>query len=202
MTSLAITRIYQHSFSTYPNFTLGVTGGILNALGDYVAQLSQNTLARRKHEEVNPYDFLRTVRFFCFGCMIGPFLGRWNMFLEHRFPLRTTQNSKKISFRALSKRVACDQIVMAPVGLGVFIGSMGLMEGRDPEQIKEKYRDLFKPALLTNWKIWPLAQLVNFRYMPLPYRVPFQSTCGVFWTLYLSTINAREDEKLDKHLQH
>ena len=27
--------------------------------------------------------------------------------------------------------------------------------------------------------------------MPLPYRVPFQSTCGVFWTLYLSLLNAK-----------
>lgn len=35
------------------------------------------------------------------------------------------------------------------------------------------------------------AQLINFRYMPLPYRVPFQSTCGVFWTLYLSIVNSR-----------
>lgn len=34
-------------------------------------------------------------------------------------------------------------------------------------------------------------QLINFRYMPLAYRVPFQSTCGVFWTLYLSILNAK-----------
>lgn len=34
-------------------------------------------------------------------------------------------------------------------------------------------------------------QLVNFRFMPLPYRVPFQSSCGVFWTLYLSLLNAK-----------
>lgn len=36
-----------------------------------------------------------------------------------------------------------------------------------------------------------LLQLVNFRFMPLPYRVPFQSSCGVFWTLYLSLVNSR-----------
>ncbi|KAK2462075.1 hypothetical protein APHAL10511_006538 [Amanita phalloides] len=201
MTSLAIARLYQHSFSTHPNFTLALTGGSLNAFGDYIAQLCQNTLARKGHEEVRPYDILRTVRFFCFGCMISPFIGRWNTFLEHRFPLRTIQTSKKVSIRALSKRVACDQMVMAPIGLGAFIGSIGLMEGRGPEQIKEKFDDLFVPVLLTNWKIWPLAQLINFRYMPLPYRVLFQSTCGVFWTLYLSIINSREDEKLDKHQQ-
>jgi hypothetical protein len=27
-------------------------------------------------------------------------------------------------------------------------------------------------ALISNWKVWPLAQAVNFSLMPLPYRVP------------------------------
>ena len=27
--------------------------------------------------------------------------------------------------------------------------------------------------------------------MPLAYRVPFQSSCGVFWTLYLSIANSK-----------
>lgn len=31
--------------------------------------------------------------------------------------------------------------------------------------------------------------------MPLPYRVPFQQTCGVFWTLYLSILNSKEDAR-------
>jgi len=75
---------------------------------------------------------------------------------------------------------------------------MGSMEGRSNEQIAQKYQDMFLPALLTNWKVWPLAQLVNFRYMPLAYRVPFSQTCGVFWNLYLSLLNAKEDQKQDR----
>jgi protein Mpv17 len=77
-----------------------------------------------------------------------------------------------------------------PSQLALFIGSMGYMEGRDSAHVRDKYRDMFGPAIRANWQVWPLAQLVNFRYMPLPYRVPFQSTCGVFWTLYLSILNA------------
>lgn len=46
-------------------------------------------------------------------------------------------------------------------------------------------------ALLANWKVWPVIQAVNFSLMPLPYRVPFQSTCGIGWVLYLSLLNAR-----------
>jgi len=75
------------------------------------------------------------------------------------------------------------------------------MEGRTRHQIKQKYQDLYAPALIANWKVWPLAQLINFRYMPLPYRVPFAQTCGVFWTLYLSLLNSNEDNKQDTEVQ-
>ena len=82
---------------------------------------------------------------------------------------------------------------------------MGLMEGRDAHHIRGKFQDLYGQAMFANWQVWPLAQvctfyiflislipsqLINFRFMPLPYRVPFQSTCGVFWTLYLSILNS------------
>ncbi|KAK7463832.1 hypothetical protein VKT23_007169 [Stygiomarasmius scandens] len=78
---------------------------------------------------------------------------------------------------------------------------MGVLENRNAQEIREKYTDLYKPALITNWQVWPIAQLINFRFMPLPYRVPFQSTCGVFWTLYLSMINSKEDSKQDTRHQ-
>ena len=42
-----------------------------------------------------------------------------------------------------------------------------------------------------------VCQFINFRFMPLPYRVPFQQTCGVFWTLYLSIINSKEEQHQD-----
>jgi len=74
---------------------------------------------------------------------------------------------------------------------------MGVMEGRDSEHIRARFEDIYRPALLANWKIWPAAQFVNFWFMPLPYRVPFQQTCGMFWTLYLSLLNAAESKKQD-----
>jgi len=198
MASIPIARFYQQSFETHPYRTLAVTNGSLNALGDIVAQGSQKILGDRAIEKPHRYDLARTLRFFCFGFTLGPFIGKWNVFLERRFPLRTVASSSgKVSARALSKRVAMDQLVMAPAGVAVFIGAMGIMEGRSPAQINQKFGDIYLPALSANWKIWPVAQLINFRYMPLAYRVPFQSTCGVFWTLYLSILNAKEDEKQD-----
>jgi len=198
MASLSIvTRFYQQSFETHPYRTLAFTNGLLNGVGDAVAQISQRFFDGDPRDKPRPYDPARTFRFFCFGFGLGPFIGRWHLFLENTVPLRVLQGTGKVSLKALSKRVTADQLLMAPAGLIVFMGSMGVMEGRSREQIQQKYTDIFMPALIANWKVWPLAQLINFRYMPLLYRVPFQSTCSVFWTLYLSILNAKEDEKQD-----
>jgi len=195
-TTITLARTYQYFFHTHPNPTLALTGGTLNAFGDIVAQCTQNARVQ-DHQHRPGWDSARTLRFFCFGVGISPLLGRWNVFLERRFPLRR-RRTHRVSFKALSKRVAADQVIMAPIGLAIFVGSIGIMEGRSKNQIRDKYTDMYTTALLTNWKIWPLAQLINFRFMPLPYRIPFQSACGVFWTLYLSILNAKEDEKQDR----
>ncbi|KAF8273757.1 hypothetical protein EI94DRAFT_1714868 [Lactarius quietus] len=197
MSSIALTRAYQQSFEAYPHSTLAVTGGALTALGDAVAQLSQYIIVSSNDDRADfHYDIPRTLRFFCFGAGMSPIIGRWNRFLELKFPL-PTHGGKVTSLTALSKRVVVDQLVMAPIGLSIFLGSMGMMERRDPQHIRARFEDIYQPALLANWKIWPAAQFINFRFMPLPYRVPFQQTCGVFWTLYLSLLNSAESQKQD-----
>lgn len=199
MSSIALARVYRRFFESYPHVTLAVAGGVLTGFGDVVAQLSQQILTSEEDGRTGEfhYDIPRTLRFFCFGAGISPFIGRWNKYLEFKFPLRSRRDSGATSFTALSKRVVVDQVVMAPIALSTFISSMGVMEGRDMKHIRARFEDIYRPALLANWKIWPAAQFINFRFIPLPYRVPFQQTCGVFWTLYLSLLNSAESRKQD-----
>jgi len=197
MSTVALARVYRRSFDSYPHVTLGVAGGALTALGDAVAQLSQIITSKDDHRRPFHYDVPRTVRFFCFGAGISPFMGRWNKYLELRFPFRSHRDGAT-SFTALFKRVVVDQVFMAPIGLSLFLSSMAVMEGRDLEHIRARFADIYQPVMLANWKVWPAAQFINFRFMPLHYRVPFQQTCGVFWTLYLSLLNSAESRKQDE----
>lgn len=216
----AVARIYQAQFDARPGVTLAATNGGLSTIADLVAQTAQRVFTSPRDqvphsEEFNPprpqrYDWYRTARFAIFGVSMGPLIGRWNGVLEKNFPLRAaiTKNTTapatstgQVSFKALGKRVIADQTFMAPLGLVIFVGSMGAMEGRTLAGVKQKYLDMFKPALIANWEVWPAIQLINFRFMPLAYRVPFQASCGVFWTLYLSLLNAREDIEQDGQLE-
>ncbi|KZT61081.1 hypothetical protein CALCODRAFT_59154 [Calocera cornea HHB12733] len=186
-------RLYNESFNRNPSRTLMITNGVLTAFADTVAQHAQMIFSKDDDPAtVRHYDPYRTLRFFAFGFGMGPLLGRWNRFLEQAFPLRNVGGKgSRVSMSSLAKRVVCDQIIMAPIGLVIFTGSMGVMEGKNVQQIRQKYKDMYWSALIANWQVWPAAQLINFRYMPLPYRVPFQASLGVFWSLYLSLLNSR-----------
>jgi len=184
-----LARIYQTQFDRSPVQTLAVANGALAAVGDTCAQAFELFSDVDSHDR--KYDLVRTLRFAAFGVSMGPIIGRWNKFLEHAFPLRSARG--KVRLPSLLKRVAADQTLMAPVGMALFVSSMGLMEGKKMSQVTQKYKDLFVPAMIANWKVWPAIQMINFRFMPLAYRVPFQSTCGVFWTVYLSLLNSTQE---------
>ena len=50
------------------------------------------------------------------------------------------------------RRVMTDQIVFAPFGLALFVGAMGIMEGRHSfETLKEKYNDVRKESTYSRY---------------------------------------------------
>lgn len=86
----------------------------------------------------------------------------------------------------------------APLGLFLFLFSMGMLEALDAEEISQKVKSFWLPVLLVNWQVsrrprsatiffliatrlteplpcarlldlqvWPLLQLINFRFVPL-----------------------------------
>ncbi|WVQ77499.1 hypothetical protein IAR50_007185 [Cryptococcus sp. DSM 104548] len=197
-------RLYNTNFERRPTATLIVTNGALNGLGDIF-------LHKPTHQSPRPpkYDYARTLRFAAFGMAMGPFIGRWMAFLERRIPMgyvsksagatlpQAAARSKGGEGVQLAKRVMADQMVMAPVGLFLFVGSMGIMEGQSRAELSQKFRDIYWVALIADWAVWPMIQTINFKFMPLPYRVPFQSTCGIAWTVYLSILNAKDNKILE-----
>lgn len=41
-------------------------------------------------------------------------------------------------------------------------------------------------TLLTCWKVWPVANLINFAFVPPPLRVLFMNIVGLGWNIYLA----------------
>ncbi|KAG0146912.1 hypothetical protein CROQUDRAFT_656707 [Cronartium quercuum f. sp. fusiforme G11] len=98
----------------------------------------------------------------------------------------SSQPSKCKRIWGVSKRLILDQLIMAPLFVFVFISFTGWLEGLSINEIKSRLDSLYWHILTANWKIWPIIQIINFNFMPLHYRVPWQSTCGIVWTVFLS----------------
>ena len=87
----------------------------------------------------------------------------------------------------IAARVACDQLIFAPVFIGLFLSSMAVMEGGSPEKKLEKS---YWPALQANYMLWPFVQLVNFKFVPLHHRVLFVNVISIGWNCFLSMLNS------------
>ncbi|KAI8369257.1 uncharacterized protein BYT42DRAFT_607716 [Radiomyces spectabilis] len=227
----ALRDFYNRSYNKRPILTLCVTNGILGVFSDGLAQTityyeakseqGRNKLDKhlpdklKEHEDLWPptpkYDITRTLRFAAYNFCVAPLAGKWYMFLDKFFPMpvASTVASKAAQIavkrqgdKMAIKRMVTDQALFAPAGLVVFFTAMGFAETRKWEGVKEKFEDAFVPALITNYKVWPLVQFINFKFMPLQYRLPFVSSLGILWNAYLSWLNnaSKQEEYVKEHI--
>lgn len=119
---------------------------------------------------------------------MAPVSFKWYQFLGKSFPITAANGTTQ----AL-KRVALDQLVMAPIGLSMFFTYMTLAEGGGRKEILKKFDHVYVPTMKANYLLWPAVQLLNFRVMPLQFQLPFASTVGIAWGTYLSLTNSSSD---------
>ena len=87
-----------------------------------------------------------------------------------------------------------DQLLFAPILLSGFFVFNGFIQTFDMDGLKNGVKECkskIKETMMTNWKIWPAATLINFYYLPPQYRVLFANFIGLFWNTYLSWISNR-----------
>ncbi|KAK5992721.1 Protein SYM1 [Cladobotryum mycophilum] len=172
----AFLKWYNARLAARPLLTQGITTAVLFATGDLTAQQLVEKKGLKKH------DLTRTGRMALYGgCVFGPAATTWLGFLARR----VTHKHPRIETLA---RVACDQILFAPVAIGAFLSSMAVMEGTSAQ---ERLQTTWWPALQTNWMVWPFVQCINFTFVPLQYRLLFANVISIGWNSYLSWVNSQ-----------
>ena len=56
-------------------------------------------------------------------------------------------------------------------GLAAFFTFMTVTEGGGRRAVTRKFQDVYLPALKANFMLWPAAQILNFRVIPLPLQI-------------------------------
>jgi len=169
-------RWYNAKLAARPLLTQAVTTAALFAIGDVTAQQLVEKKGLKNHE------WVRTVRMFGYGGVVfGPCAATWFRILATRVTLPSKNGT-------ILARVAADQLLFAPTFVGIFLGSMAVLEGSDP---RDKLSRAYWPALTSNWMLWPAVQMVNFKFVPLQHRLMFVNVVAIGWNCYLSWLNSQ-----------
>jgi len=127
------------------------------------------------------YDVRRCLRMATFGLVVvGPLCHNWYIILESLI--------QRADLAGAVAKMAIDQSIMAPISTVLFFSSMSLMEGRTLTEGRRIVEDKTWPTLLVNWKIWPLAQVINMYFVPVSLRVLFLNVVGLGYNTILSRI--------------
>ncbi|KAJ3195460.1 Protein required for ethanol metabolism [Irineochytrium annulatum] len=173
-----IFRAYHTYLHRHPILVQSLSTGALFGLGDVIAQQAVD----RKGKD---HDFFRTARLMAFGgCLAGPCVAVWYPFLQKSVTAANPTAN-------LLLRVAGDQLLFAPLFIGIFFGATGFMEGKSVDEVKDRLEKGYLPALYNNWKLWPAVQLVNFAFVPILYRSLVVNVVATGWNTYLSVAMSR-----------
>jgi hypothetical protein len=47
------------------------------------------------------------------------------------------------------------------------------------------------PIIIAGYKIWPIASIISFSFIPVHRRIVFLSFIGLLWGIYMSLVAAR-----------
>lgn len=97
------------------------------------------------------------------------------------------------SLRFVATKVAVDGIIFGPLDLFVFFTYMGFSNGKSVSQVKEDVKRDFLPALILEGGVWPVVQVVNFRFIPVRYQLLYVNTFCLLDSAFLSWIEQQED---------
>ncbi|XP_065197019.1 peroxisomal membrane protein 2-like [Sycon ciliatum] len=165
--------VYRFALRTNPMLVKGVTSGMISALGNVVAQLISPQGPGGK------INWRSVASFGAFNAVVtGPLTHHLYRILEGAVP-------RNMKYAAVY-RVAIDRLLFAPPYLMVFFFVVALLEGLSVQAAIQRIRGVFWTALKMNWKVWTLAQYINFSYVPTEYRVLFANVISFLWNIYLA----------------
>lgn len=171
-TPLAMWQRYNEALTMTPLRTKAITAAILGAFSDLLAQ---------RIAPSSSFDLSRVLRAMAAGFLLtGPGTHFW----FRRLDIMITGTNPA----SLVLKVLIDQIVFAPLATCTFLAFMRVTEGRSRKETEHFIKSNIGNTMIDSYKLWPIANLVNFSFVPPAHRVAFASIVSVFWTSYLSVI--------------
>ncbi|KAF8565111.1 hypothetical protein P879_08404 [Paragonimus westermani] len=154
---------------------------VAHAISTSLLMASADLLSQKVIEKKVNFDFNRNKNFWIVGALfLGPALSKWIRVISSSFSGTATVK--------VVKMLLADQLLFTPPILLGVVSSLGLLRGYSIPQLKQHLSDHYWTILFMNYKIWPLAQSINFFFMPLQFRVLYINFVALFWNVYVAYV--------------
>lgn len=142
-------------------------------------------------------DYERTLRFFTVGLTLHGPMFHYALPWLHRVQFcRVKRLFGNWQNHALPK-VALGHVTLFPAYTSMFLGYLGVLEGLNFRENIERMESRLPDLLIYGSAIWPVANVVNFAYVPLHRRLLYLNMIGVGWNAFLSfqTCNGADEQE-------
>jgi protein Mpv17 len=68
------------------------------------------------------------------------------------------------------------------------------LEGNSIGETQQRLQSKFTDALTASWQFWPIANVLNFAFVPVQFRVLYNNSLSLLWNGYLSHLNGTTPE--------
>ena len=180
--------LYQCTYNPIP--TKSITAACIATTGDFMSQKLEAYLA----EEPFILDQIRLKTFFLCGLVyVGPFIHRYYDLLA------TFARWLKTKYMATNKQqIICQLILDQTLAVAIFFPLYfyvyecleSLVRWTTPSlsRAHSKCLEQIKDVILMQYRLYPLANIINFGYVPEQLRTLFSNTVSVFWNIYLCSV--------------
>jgi hypothetical protein len=168
---------YLYYLEKYPIRTKCLTSCAIFSTSEVISQVILP-------EKSGKFNYGRVVKMGLFGlCFHGLFFHHYFKFLEKLF-------HGKHSF---IKKLVFDQVFCAPFINFVIITYSKMYDGETFQNVIDFLKKEFTQILLANYYLWPAAQALNFKVIPINLRVLFNNMVGLLWVTILSLMVANKN---------
>ena len=163
--------------------------------GDAICQLYINKTPDGKSPE---FSWRRAVKMTALGTFyVAPFLHIWYGFGPARIAAMLPHYSP---FTQAFITMCIDQTaVMMPYTFALLYG-IDYLDHFNGKKSLDNTTNIFPTVMVNNWLVWAPATLINFRFVPGPFRVLFANGVGFFWNIYVSYAGNRSNQQESKAL--
>ncbi|KAL3924582.1 MAG: hypothetical protein SGARI_006007, partial [Bacillariaceae sp.] len=182
---------YMKSCTEKPLLTKGTTAGLIAALGDFIAQ----QLEARHSDSANGLNFPRMATFFLVNFVFtGPFVHNWyQLVADVGNWVQTRYNTSQ--WVKLLVQISMDQSIGVALFFPLYLFFYEMMDTlvrlqQVPQfsQALSKCQQHVAHVILMQYRLFPVANLINFAFVPEPLRVLFSNTVSLFWNIYLCSV--------------